>query len=92
MIDDTDGDDWLFRRDHRVRRPIESLTGRASTPELSVLTPEVQLLYKSKGLREKDVADFHAVLAHLTEGERDWLRTTLELVSPYHPWISALSR
>lgn len=90
MIDDTDGDDWLFRRDSRVRRPIQSLTGRASTAELAVLSPEVQLLYKSKGLREKDVADFRAVLPYLSAGERDWLRAALDMVSPRHPWISEL--
>ncbi len=90
MIDDTDGDDWLFRRDNRVRRPIQSLTGRASTAHLAVLSPEVQLLYKSKGLREKDVADFRAVVAYLSAGERDWLRAALHLVSPQHPWISEL--
>jgi hypothetical protein len=90
MIDDTDGDDWLFRRDSRVRRPIQSLTGRASEADLAVLSPEVQLLYKSKGLREKDVADFRAVLAHLSAGERDWLRRSLDMVSPRHPWIPEL--
>ena len=90
MIDDTDNDDWLFRRDNRVRRPIQSLTGRASTIGCPALSPEVQLLYKSKGLRDKDVADFRAVLLHLTGGERRWLRTALETVSPGHPWISEL--
>jgi len=90
MIDDTDGDDWLFRRDRRLRRPVQSLTGRASTPDLAVLSPEVQLRYKSKGMREKDVADFHTIRAHLSEGERGWLRDALERVSPQHPWISEL--
>lgn len=91
MIDDTDNEDWFFRRDSRVRRPIQSLTGRASTISCAVLSPDVQLLYKSKGLREKDVADFRAVLPCLLAGERDWLRTALETVSPRHPWIPELS-
>jgi hypothetical protein len=90
MIDDTDGDDWLFRRDHRVRRPIGSLTGRASTAAIAVLTPDVQLLYKSKGLREKDIADFRAVVPHLSGAEREWLHTALDLVSPGHTWAAAL--
>jgi hypothetical protein len=90
MIDDTDGDDWLFRRDNRIRRPVQSLAGRASTAELAVLAPEVQLLYKSEGLRDKDVADFQAVRPYLSANERRWLRANLELVVPGHPWIQEL--
>lgn len=90
MIDDTDGDDWLFRRDGRIRRPIQSLTGRASTKDLAVLSPEIQLLYKSKGLRKKDEADFQAVRQHLAGSELHWLRAALAVVSPDHPWISEL--
>lgn len=90
MIDNTDLDDWLFRRDSRIRRTIESLTGRASTASLAVLSAEVQLLYKSQGLRNKDVADFQAVGPHLSGSERVWLRAALDVVSPGHPWISEL--
>ena len=90
MIDDTDGDEWVFRRDHRVRRPVRSLAGRASTSRRAVLTPEVQLLYKSKRLRPRDVADFEVALAHLSATERGWLRDALEAVSPGHPWLAQL--
>ncbi len=90
MIDDTDSGDWLFRRDNRVRRSIQSLTGRASTISCTVLSPDIQLLYKSKGLREKDVADFRAVVPYLITGERDWLRAALQTMSPRHPWIHEL--
>ena len=90
MIDDTEGDDWIFRRDRRIRRPIQSLTGRASRIGCAVLAPDVQLLYKSRGLREKDVADLRAVLPCLLAAERDWLRTALETVAPRHPWIPEL--
>jgi hypothetical protein len=55
----------LARGDHSVRRPVQSLAGRASTTTMAVLSPEVQLLYKSGGLRDKDVADFQAVRPHL---------------------------
>jgi len=90
MIDDTDGDDWVFRRDARIRRPIAALSGRASTATLPVLSPDVQLLYKSKGLREKDVADFEVIRPHLASRERDSLRAALETASPGHPWIERL--
>ena len=90
MIDDTSGGDWLFRRDHRIRRPVASLAGRASRPGMGVLSPDVQLLYKSRGMRDKDVTDFEMVLPQLTAGERDWLRRTLTTVTPGHAWIDRL--
>jgi hypothetical protein len=88
MIDDTDGDDWLFRRDHGIRRPVSSLTGRASTASLGVLAPEIQLLYKSRGLRPRDEADFDVALPHLVDVEREWLADALTRVSPDHPWLT----
>jgi hypothetical protein len=90
MIDDIDGDDWLFRRDNRVRRPVTTLFGRASRPGLPVLAPEVQLLYKSGSLREKDAEDFVSALPHLAVDERHWLREALRATRPDHDWICRL--
>jgi len=90
MIDDTDGEDWLFRRDHRIRRAVTSLTARGSMGGAAVLTPEVQLLYKSNDVREKDAADFRAVRPLLTPEECEWLKTSLEIVAPGHGWIPEL--
>lgn len=90
MIDETSGDDWLFRRDHSIRRSVASLAGRASRPGMRVLSPEVQLLYKSKGMRHKDVADFEMILPQLNAGERDWLRRALTTVTPGHEWVHRL--
>lgn len=90
MIDDVDGDDWLFRRDRRIRRPVASLSGRASRTGRPVLAPDIQLLYKSGTPREKDIADFDVVLGDLTPDERRWLREALVMVRPTHPWIGRL--
>jgi len=90
MIDDTDGDDWRYRRDPTIRRPIRSLAGRASTPGRPVLAPDVQLLAKSKAARPKDEADFDAVRALLSPEERSWLRASLEHTAADHPWIPQL--
>ena len=47
MVDAVDGDDWVFRRDPRIRRPVD-VAGRSGVPPgLPVLAPEIQLLYKS---------------------------------------------
>jgi hypothetical protein len=92
MIDDAEDEVWVYRRHARVRRPVASLRGRASSPDMPVLSPEIQLLYKSKGRREKDEVDFVRVLPLLSEEEKEWLRQALEMVTPGHPWSDRLSR
>ena len=91
MVDDTDGADWVYRRDSRIRRPVAELSGPASTPRLPVLAPEVQLLCKSARPRTKDVADFHLVARALDERQRGWLRDALRTVAPGHGWLTALA-
>ena len=97
MIDDVDSDDWVFRRDSRIRRPVTTLFGRASRPGHPVLAPEVQLLYKSGPLRarhaprEKDGNDFVSALPHPAAHERNWLRDACSLSTrPDHDWIGRL--
>ncbi len=46
MLDERDGEDWVFRRDARIRRPVASLTW--AMDGVRYLTPEVQILYKAK--------------------------------------------
>jgi hypothetical protein len=46
--------------------------------------------YKSKGMREKDTADFDTMLPYLPVDERDWLRRALVAASPDHEWIERL--
>ena len=67
MLEESDGDDWVYRRDPRVSRPLASLGGD------QVLVPEVQLLYKSHDPRPKDVADRALVLPLLGAEARAWL-------------------
>lgn len=88
MVDDTDGEDWVYRRDPRLRRPVSSLAGPASDSARLVLAPEVQLLQKSRGRRPKDEADFAAAAPLLSPEARSWLRDALDLVSPGHPWAA----
>lgn len=90
MIDDAEGEEWVYRRHSRVRRPVATLRGRASYPDMPVLSPEIQLLYKSRGGREKDEVDFTRILPLLTDEERAWLQRALETVAPGHPWATRL--
>lgn len=80
--------EWVFRRDSRVRRPL-SCTFRYLTG-VPCLAPEIALLYKSKAPGVKDDADFIAALPELSDEQRRWLRASLDMVSPGHPWSVAL--
>ncbi|MCX4446903.1 MULTISPECIES: amino acid transporter [unclassified Streptomyces] len=90
MLDDADGEDWVFRRDARVRLPLERL-GRVSDGGIPYLATEVQLLYKSKSRRPKDEQDFEAALPVLDDRQRAWLAETITLVEGAdHPWAARL--
>lgn len=53
MLFDTENNDWVFKRDEQIRKSLSSVTVKTEDG-LSLLAPEVQLLYKSKSLRDKD--------------------------------------
>lgn len=91
MLDEADGEDWVSRRDSRVRRPLAQL-GQVTWTGIPYLSPEVQLFYKAKNVREKDQLDFDRVLPRLDAGQRAWLVGALELVLPGHAWLSRLKR
>ena len=90
MICDASRGEWVYRRDSRIRLPLADLDGPASDVDHRVLTPEVQLLYKSKNPRAKDEADFQAVRTSLDASKQRWLAESLALVSPGHHWLNYL--
>ena len=89
MIADTRDDSWLFRRTPAIERPVAAL-GCVTAEGIPYLAPEIQLLYKAKGLRPKDEADFTKVLPMLGEERREWLRGALAEAHPAHPWLGRL--
>lgn len=90
MLDDAEGDEWVCRRDTRIRLPIARLGGR-SAAGLPYQSPEVQLFYKAKGRRPKDEEDFSAALPVLSAEQRQWLAQALGLVhGAHHPWLQRL--
>jgi hypothetical protein len=91
MLDESEGECWVYRRDPRVRRSLWSLV-RHSSKGIPYLAPEVQLLYKAKHARPRDELDFEAVVPHLTMEARDWLRQNLVRTLPEHPWTYTLER
>jgi hypothetical protein len=90
MLDDSDGDDWVFRRQPAVRMPLSSAI-RRTADGIPYLAPEIQLLYKARNPRAKDHSDFELVLARLPEHGRSWLRAALVRAEPQHAWLTRLS-
>ena len=73
-----------------IRRSV--VTVGDTTPEgIPYLAPEIQLLYKAKGLRPKDEADFRQTLPVLSWERRTWLREALLQAHPQHPWLVHLT-
>ena len=91
MLDESEGDSWVYRRDPGIRRDLRTVVHHSSDG-IPYLAPEVQLLYKAKHARDRDERDFAAVLPHLSTEARDWLRQSLVRTLPSHPWTYTLER
>ena len=91
MVAEASDGEWLFRRTARIHRPVATI-GLRTADGIPYLAPEIQLLYKAKGLRPKDEADFARVLPYLDRDRRAWLAQTLAIVHPGHHWLFALER
>lgn len=81
--------EWRYRRDPSIRMPMAAALWERDG--IRYLQPEIQLLYKAKGLRPKDEADFTATLPFLDEDRRSWLADALDRSIPGHPWLERLS-
>ena len=88
MLDESAEDEWVFRRDAQIRRPLDGLTFEIEG--VRYIAPEVQLLYKSRGLRPKDDLDFQAARPLLSRSQSAWLHECLRLTHPTHPWLTLL--
>jgi hypothetical protein len=86
LIGDGDDQEWIYRRDKAVRRPWPEavLTGPDG---VAYLAPDLQLLFKSTQLRDKDTVDAHFMIPLLTVGQRGFLARQLP---PGHPWHALL--
>jgi hypothetical protein len=90
LLTPSDGADWLYKRDHAVRRPLADMV-RYGDDGVPYQRPEVTLLLKAKHAREKDVADLDRVWPVLDVGARGWLLGALARTLPDHPWLSRLA-
>jgi aminoglycoside-2''-adenylyltransferase len=89
LLTPSEGDDWLFKKDHRVRRPLDSMVRRGADG-VPYQVPEVTLLYKALLERQKDVADLQRAWPRLGAQGRRWLREALEVSRPSSGWLPRL--
>jgi hypothetical protein len=89
MLGETDGDDWVYRRNPAIRRPLGKI-GFHPPNRLPHLAPEIVLLFKSKHMLAHDRADFDAAAPAMASEPRQWLREALLLTAPDHEWLGAL--
>lgn len=90
MLDDAEGDEWKSRRCAAVSMPVAALGLRnASGPPF--LKPEVQLFYKAKNPRPKDVQDLEACLPLMTRSQKQWLCNAMTAAyGDGAPWIERI--
>jgi hypothetical protein len=72
---------WAYRREPTIQRPIQS-TFTTSTLGFPIIAPEIQLLYKCKEPRPKDLEDLRRCLPHLQGNAIGWLRSAVALAHP----------
>ncbi len=93
LLEYTDGNDLVYRRDPRLRAPLKAIGHR--TPDgIPYLAPEICLLYKSMRTipdpAERNEADFEVALPSLDDRARASLRDALTILDADHPWIQRL--
>lgn len=88
QLDDRSGDDWILSREPRLTIPLRNGI-RPSPWGLPTVVPEILLFFKAGHPHGTSHVDFRALLPHLTEGQRDWLRSAITVLG--HPWLSHLS-
>ena len=87
-LEPVDGDEWVYRRDPRVRRPVDDVIQERN--EVPCVAPAVQLLWKAKDTRPHDQRDFEVVVPLLDPNERRWLADAIALAHPASPWAAEL--
>ncbi|MDQ2715875.1 MAG: amino acid transporter [Chloroflexota bacterium] len=90
LLNESEGEQFLFRRDHSIRCPL-SEAFVISPSGLPILAPEIALLYKSNELSSaSNHLDFQSALPLLHAGQRQWLAQALRMLSPEHEWLKEL--
>lgn len=88
MLNPGGPDEFVYRRDERIRLPVSEATWEKDG--VRYLAPELQLLFKAKGVRAKDQRDFDDCLPLLSAAQRGALARWLRMTAPGHDWLRKL--
>ena len=88
-LEPVESGDWIYRREPRVRVPLEHVIRRREDG-LPYVAPAVQLLWKAKDPRPEDCADFDLIAPLLDVHERRWLADAISLCHPASTWPATL--
>ena len=88
MFLDSEDDEWFYRREPKIREPINQI-GNITKDNIPYLLPEIQILFKAKRHSEvKNEQDFQNALPLLSEQQKHWLIKSLNIEFPNgHIWI-----
>jgi len=94
----SDGDRWVCARDEGIRLPYDELI-EWTADGIPFGRPVIVLLFKAtrtdpagaEEARDRDEADFAAVLEVLDAERRCFLRELLAQIAPGHPWLARLT-
>lgn len=89
LLNETDGNEWIYRRNEKIRRPLANCY-LVSKEGVKFLCPEVVLLYKSKNPNAKDEQDFTGIIKYLDTERRGWLRDSITVCDARHHWLRHL--
>lgn len=90
MLCDFEDDEWVYRRNNQIRGSIKEF-GWSNSEGLKIISPEIQLLYKSRGPRNKDLQDLINCLQIFSQAQKNRLKTLLLADSgPSHPWVDLI--
>ncbi len=90
MLFDVEKGEWIFKRKESIRADLTEIT-LTSEEGIQFLAPHIQLLYKSKSLRQKDQLDFSHTYPVLNPSQKTWLKNALNSVYPNgHSWMTEL--
>ena len=98
ILNECSGGEWIFSREPSISLPLSQCAEEPAWGQPTAL-PQVLLFYKATAYfgmtnmkpRPQDEADFLALLPLLSPDRRDWLRESILLVHPGHPWPSQFS-
>jgi hypothetical protein len=89
LLNERNSVNWVYRRNPVITLPVHAAC-LATSDGVPYLAPEIVLLYKAKGTRDSDHADFQVVLGSLNPEQKQWLREALELDRLGHEWLEQL--